>query len=450
MRHILTCLTLAMFTYLSACGSSSAPKPQERQEWRLDQSASESQPPVKRTPKVELRLPDPPASPQSSRLPDPPADPSGSPSEPATPAPSHRPSGPSVASSPAAPSTPSAPTAPTPPPFEFHVQFSVQEHLPTARGLKGTIRLPQGLPIFENRVLIVYEWRPEDGKEKRTNERTGLPYGSIWRPTLAEQMQPENLARHLASMEKWLATYVPRSFDGVVCLDVEAWPLKGDEFHMGKGHLEDLARRAPGKKQSDLMAEFIRVTEARARELRPHVKAWGWWGMGGMHSAWPVWRPAQYEAWKREGLADDARALRNVQAPMPALYFPTAFSNAAERAEGWKTIKDNWVAMYGRERLSRDGYAYLNVTHDQGPKAGQPVTREEFHECLEQALSLGMRRFVIWDAVDTPKRRDNIQNFLDTILKPEVEALLERTAASKPRPAGPPAASPAPALSPRD
>jgi len=300
----------------------------------------------------------------------------------------------------------------------------VQEHLPAARGLTGTIRIPQGLPIFENQVRIVYEWRPEDGKERRINQRTGQPYGSIWRPTLAEQMQPENLARHLATMEQWLVTYVPRSFDGVVCLDVESWSLKGDEFHMSKAHQDDLTRRAPGKTQSDLMGEFIRATEARARELRPKVKAWGWWGMGSMHPAWPMWKPEQYAQWKQHDIESEARVLRNIQAPMPVFYFPTSFTSAKQRADGWELIKHNWIAMYGRERLSRDGYAYLNVTHDHGPKAGQPLTREEFHECLQQARSLGIRRFVVWDAVDSVARRDAIQKFVDSILKPEVEALV--------------------------
>lgn len=435
MRHTLTCFLLATMFAFHGCGSSPTPMPQERQEWRLDQSTPATDSNVKRSPKVEMRLPNPPPSKTPSRLPDPPSGPSTSTTTPAAPSTPRAPDGPSVASSPKTPSTPSAPASPTPPPFEFHVQFSVQDHLPTARGLKGTIRLPKGLPIYENRVLIVYEWRPEDGKEKRINQRTGQPYGPIWRPTLAEQMQPEYLARHLATMEQWLSTWVPRSYDGVVCLDVEAWHLKGDEFHLGKAYQDDLARRAPGKKQSELMAEFIRVTEARARELRPNVKAWGWWGMGIMHPAWPVWNPDQYDRWKRTSLESDAAALRNIQAPMPVFYYPTQFPDAKDRAEAWERIKHNWIAMYGRERLSRDGYAYLNARHDEGPKKNESLTREEFRECLEQARSLGMRRFIIWDSVDTLQRRDIIQKFMDTAVKPEVEALLAREAASVRSPA---------------
>lgn len=426
MRHTLVTISLMISSVLGGCGSPSTPKPQERQVWRLDQSAPEQ--PGSRTAKVEMRLPHPATTPQPSRLPDPP---SGSSTGATPPLPPTAASPPTVESS---PSTPTPPAQLTPPPFEFHVQFSVQEHLPAARGLAGTIRIPQGLPIFENQVRIVYEWRVEDGKEKRINQRTGQPYGPIWRPTLAEQMQPEHLARHLATVDQWLSSYIPRSFDGVVCLDVESWPLKGDEFHMSKGHQDDLARRAPGKKQSELMAEFIRVTEARARELRPNVKAWGWWGMGSMHPAWPFWKPDQYAAWKRSDLEGDARALQNIQAPMPVFYFPTSFDTATQRAEGWELIKRNWIAMYGRERLSRDGYAYLNVTHDGGPRGGQPLTRQEFRECLEQARSLGMRRFVVWDAIDSVARRDATQKFIDTVLKPEVEALLAIEAKDQPRP----------------
>lgn len=147
------------------------------------------------------------------------------------------------------PSAPSAPSSPTPPPFSFTSSSRCRITFPP-HGLKGTIRLPKGLPIYENRVLIVYEWRPEDGKEKRINQRTGQPYGPIWRPTLAEQMQPEYLARHLATMEQWLSTWVPRSYDGVVCLDVEAWHLKGDEFHLGKAYQDDLAWNATSNQNS--------------------------------------------------------------------------------------------------------------------------------------------------------------------------------------------------------
>lgn len=426
MRNTLTALCLTTLACLFGCGSSSAPKPLERQEWRLDQSAPSIDEPASRRAKTQARLPDPPSTPQPAHWPESRSDaPTQTPPVP---------NAPTSASTPNAPTLSTPPTATDPVPYEFHAQFSVQEHLPSAQGLKGTIRLPQGLPLYENQVRIVYEWRPEDGKEKRINPRTGQPYGPIWRPTLAEQMQPEHLARHLATMEQWLITWVPRAYDGVVCLDVEAWPLKGDEFHLSKAFQDDLARRVPGKKQSDLMAEFIRVTEARARELRPNVKSWGWWGMGSMHPGWPFWKPEQYTAWKQSDLADDARALASIQSPMPSFYFPNCFANAEQRAQGWEKVNANWVAMYGRDRLSRDGYAYLNARHDDGPKRNQSLTREEFHECLQQALSLGMRRFIIWDAVDTATRRDDIQKFLDTTVKPEIEELLAQEDARKHQP----------------
>ncbi len=83
------------------------------------------------------------------------------------------------------------------------------------------------------------------------------------------------------------------------------------------------------------------------------------------------------------------------------------------------------------ERLERDGYAYLNVTHFKGPKDGQTLTRDEFHECLQQALSLGMRRFIIWDALGSRQRRDAIQQFMDQVLKPEVEAVVAQDKAKQ-------------------
>jgi hypothetical protein len=314
------------------------------------------------------------------------------------------------------------PTGPIP--LEFHVQVSGQEHIPAAKGLADTLVYPTGLPIYHDRVKIVYEWRPEDGKEKRLNPRTQKPYGPIWRASLAEQMEPENLVRHLNTMEAWLNTYVPRSFAGVVCLDVESFPLKSDDFHLGKALKTDLDRRAPGRTQSELMAEFIKVTQDRARQLRPGVKAWGWWGMGSMHPAWPFWNPEQYNAWKRDDAAGDARALQSIEAPMPTLYFPTSFKSEAERAASWTKARENWLAMYGQERLSRDGYVYLNGTIETGPSTWRALTRAEFHECLEQARAMGMRRFVVWDVVDGPQRRDSIQRFLDEVLKPEVAAVV--------------------------
>lgn len=321
------------------------------------------------------------------------------------------------------------------------MQISEQESIPAARGLVDRLVLPSGLPILHNTVDIVYEWRPEDGKEKRLNPRTQKPYGPIWRTTLAEQMEPENLTRHLNTMGPWLDAFVPKDFAGIVCLDVEQWSLKGDEFHMSKPFKDDLARRAPGKKQSDLMAEFMRVTEQRARELRPRVKGWGWWAMGGMHPSWPVWRKDQYDAWKRNDLESDARALRNIQVPMPAFYFPTGFKTDAERLAAWETMKENWVLMYGKERLARDGYAYLNVTHDSGPTKDQSLTRAELHECIEQAKSLGMRRFVLWDFIDGPPRYQRVQKFLDEVFVPEVRAQAAAEAASR----QPPSQAPAPA-----
>lgn len=332
-------------------------------------------------------------------------------------------------------------------PLEFHVQISGQDFKPEAKGLADTLVYPTGLPIYHDRVAIVYEWRPADGKENRLNPRTQKPYGPIWRPSVAEQMEPENLTRHLNTMEAWLDIYVPRSFSGVVCLDVESWPLKSDDFHMDRAQRDANAREAPGKKAPQLMGEFIRATQARARQLRPNVKAWGWWGMGGMHPAWPLWKPDQYEAWKSTNLEGESRALASIEVPMPSFYFPDSFNSHAERIASWEKVRANWIAMYGRDRLIHDGYAYLNVTHGPGPKAGQALTREQFHECLEQARAIGMRRFVVWDYVDGPQKRDTIQKFLDQVLKPEVEAIVaqdkakqDRAAAGRSRDSGPPPA----------
>jgi hypothetical protein len=321
-----------------------------------------------------------------------------------------------------------------PVPLEFHVQIAEQEHLAAAKGLGATIVYPRGLPVYHDRVEIVYEWRPVDGKEKRLNPRTQSAYGPIWRASVAEQMQPEHLARHLNTMGAWLDTYVPRDFEGVVCLDLERWSLLGDEFHLGLPQREALQRLAPGKRQADVMAEFMHATESRARELRPRVKAWGWWGMGGMHPAWPYWRPEQYKAWKRDGLALDAGSLTSMTTPMPVFYGLTVFPTDTQRAAGWEKVKEHWAALYGPQRLAQDGYAYLNITHPDGPRKGQALSAEEFRECIDAAWGLGMRRFVVWEVLESREKRDLIQRFLDGVLRPEVEARVRRVEASRATP----------------
>jgi hypothetical protein len=323
------------------------------------------------------------------------------------------------------------------PPLEFHIQLSVQEQLPRAKGLGATIRYPQpgsDLPIYTGKVAIVYEWRPKDGLEERTNPRTGKDYGPIWKDTIAEQMQPDNLQRHLNSVDRWIGTFVPANFEGTVVLDVERWPLKSDTFHLGAHAKQQLDKLAPGKKQAELMSEFMRITEARARAVRPRVKAWGWWSMGEMHPAFPIWHKDKYKAWRETDLPVERQALEGTWIPFPSFYFPTSFSKANERAAAWPLITEHWTLLYGQERLARDGYAYLNIRHPYNASkefATKPLTREQFRECVEAAWSVGIRRFVIWDSIDKPEVRDIAQRFIDEILVPEVRLCVERYRAER-------------------
>lgn len=336
----------------------------------------------------------------------------------------------------AGPTTEPEVTPASPQRVEFHLQLSIQEQFAQARGL--TFRWPQygtDLPIEHDRIKIIYEWRPEDGKEKQTNPNTRQKWGPIWKESVVEQLEPDNLQRHLDTMEKWINTYIPESFDGIVCVDLEQWPLKGDEFHLHGEQKATFDRMATARgvaapSQAELMAQFMRATEARAKQLRPRVKGWGWWAMGSMHPQFPFWYPKQYAAWKAGPINAERRAIdeawdgKNI--PMPSFYFFSGFDNPAERNIAWQRLKENWIAMYGAERLARDGYAYLNVTHAHGPKNGKILTREEFKECVDQAWSLGIRKFILWDAVQSVSRRDAIQKFIDEIVVPEVRDMVVR------------------------
>lgn len=336
---------------------------------------------------------------------------------------------------PAAPNA--APRSAARPPLEFHLQLSVQEQLPRAKGLGKTVRYPQpgsDLPIYTGKVGIVYEWRPKDGLEDRINPNTKKPWGPIWKDSIAEQMERDNLQRHLDSVDKWVSAYVPADFEGVVALDVERWPMKGDSFHQSRKSVEDLARMAPGKSQAELLGRFMRLTEERARKARPRVSGWGWWAMGQMHPGFPVWHADKFKAWREKDAAAERAAVEGSWIPFPSFYFPTTFTSAAERALVWPKLKENWTQLYGQERLARDGYAYLNVRHAataDKAMANKPVTREQFHECVEAAWSLGIRRFVIWDAIDGPEVRDIDQKFIDEILVPEVREYVARDRAGR-------------------
>lgn len=351
-----------------------------------------------------------------------PADPNASPTP-----------GPAADSAAAPPVPPQANAARSgPAPLEFHLQLSVQEQLPRAKGLGRTMRYPASgsdLPIFTGRVGIVYEWRPKDGLEDRINPNTKKPWGPIWKDSIAEQMLPDNLQRHLDSVDKWVGAYIAADFEGVVALDVERWPMKGDSFHQSKKSLDDLARLAADKTQAELLGRFMRLTEEKVRAARPRVSGWGWWAMGEMHPGFPVWHAALYKSWRERDVAGERAAMDGRGIPFPSFYFPSSLPNPAERALVWPKLQENWTLLYGADRLARDGYAYLNVRHAATANkefANKPVTREQFHECVEAAWSLGIRRFVIWDAIDGPEVRDTDQKFIDEILIPEVRAYAER------------------------
>lgn len=303
--------------------------------------------------------------------------------------------------------------------LEFHVQFSNAGDRPNTKGLSESIALPAGIPVFRDRVAIVYEWRLGDGKENNQNPLTGRPWGPIWKSDIAEQLLPANMDRHLASLDSWIAGYVPRDFAGVVCLDVERFPLRDDNFHLGAAIKAREQRNFPARSHAELVGEFMRRTEARARALRPNVSGWGWWGMGGVHPGYVVWNAGEWAMEKQRGRRDLHDALVGTNLPMPVFYFAEALK-PDERAASLREQVAYWQDLFGRDRLARDGYAYVNAVHDKGPREGQILTRAEFRECVDAALATGCRRVVVWATIDSIATRDTLQQFITDSFTPTV------------------------------
>lgn len=327
---------------------------------------------------------------------------------------------------PTAPAGSPAPRAPAnaPAPLEFHVQFSDRGDRPGTQGLSASIALPAGIPVYRDRVAIVYEWRPDDGREKLQNPLTGRAWGPIWKDDVAEQLGPANMDRHLDSLDEWIGVYVPREFTGVVCLDVERFSLRDDAFHLSPAVKARAQRLFPARTNASLVAEFMRRTEARARALRPNVSAWGWWGMGTVHPGYILWNAREWEAQKQHGRRDLRDALVGTAVPMPVFYFADALPKADDRAASLREQIAYWEDLFGRERLERQGYAYVNATHAQGPREGQILTRAEFRECVDAALKSGCRHVVVWAAIDSVATRDHLRQFVQDAFTPTVlEAL---------------------------
>ncbi len=308
------------------------------------------------------------------------------------------------------------------PPLEFHMQIEDLGGVPAARGLATTLRYPRHPSLVLGATRIIYEWRPEDGKEKQINPATGGVWGDIFKPSLSEMMKADNLARHLATMPAWLDAWVPRDFDGVVCFDVERWEFKTDTFHTPAAEIAKAREEHPGRAWGTLLGEFVARTEAEARRLRPKVRAWGWYGLGGVHPGFVVW-----ESRGRERAVEQARrdheVLRRVEAPMPVFYFPVPLQGVEERRQSWAALGENYRAGYGEEHLANHGYAYLNALHVPGEREGQALSREEFRECVEAARACGMRRFIVWGVIDGREKRDRVQRWIDEVLGPTVEEL---------------------------
>lgn len=310
--------------------------------------------------------------------------------------------------------------APTRPRIEFHPQFQERGDRPQAKGLAKTLLWPLDLPVYPRTTLSVYEWRPEDGREKAINPRTREPWGAIWKGSLAEMMQPDNLRRHLDTMGPWLDAWVPRDFRGVVCLDVERWNLKSDDFHTPPSERRKARDEHAGKEHWQLLGEFMEQTLERAKRLRPGVTEWGWYGAGGVHPGYLVWKQDRYDDVLEEARRD-ADLLRRIPTPMPVLYYPVALdASPAERRLSWSRLVENYKVGYGEDRLTHLGYALVNAQHNDGALAGRLLTREQFGECVRAGLDLGMRKFIVWASIGGRSDRDDLQRWIEGVLTPTV------------------------------
>lgn len=230
-------------------------------------------------------------------------------------------------------------------------------------------------------------------------------------------MLPDNLDRHLRTMDAWLDAWVPRDFDGIVCFDLERWSIRDDSLHRQHRDQDHRDRLTPDKTLPDLMADFVRATEARARALRPRVREWGWWGLAGINPGFPVWKPDEYERSKTTELAW-AHWLSTVQTPMPVYYF-NASIRPDDRPRAWAELTASHQRLFGRERLARDGIAYLSAQGPPTPDGGwRLLTPDEFRESFVAARDAGLRRFIVWAAIDSPQTRDGLQRFIDDTLAP--------------------------------
>lgn len=301
---------------------------------------------------------------------------------------------------------------------EWYVQFSERGDRPESKGLGATLRWPDDVTLDRKGTAIVYEWRPEDGKEKRDNPRTGKPWGPIMKPSLAEMMERENLARHLETMGTWLDAWVARDYAGVVCIDIESYGLKTDDFHFNDKERAAQSRLHPGKENGALLREFVTKTIERARVLRPRVTGWGWFGLGEVHPAYVLWKPEGLESLRRQARRD-AEVLAAVDVAMPVFYFPTIVSDAADRQRAWKALAENWKLGYGEERM-REGYAYLNAQHHYpgNEKHAKTLSREELRECVQAAMDAGVRRMIVWGTIGDRGERDALQEFVREVLAP--------------------------------
>jgi hypothetical protein len=243
-------------------------------------------------------------------------------------------------------------------------------------------------------------------------------------------MEPENLQRHLDTMPDWIGGWVPRDFAGVVCIDIEQWDFKTDSFHTSPEEITKQRRIHGDKTRGELLSAFIEQTIARARQLRPAVREWGWWGLGSSHVGQLVWKKPGDPGGFNDILSETRRQVRlraAVDAPMPVYYYPIVLGDdAAARRLSYDRLTECCQAMFTPEMLRDKGYCYVNCRHycpDDRVNNGRLLTVSEFKEMIEAGTRAGMRKFILWDALESREVRNNLQRWIEEVFTPVAREL---------------------------
>lgn len=359
---------------------------------------------------------------------------------------------------------------------EFHFQIDNRGDYPNTDGLHQTIRLPAGSNIVKDTTEAVYEWRLEDGREQLvdvhmassdylpvgqpvTYQNEGDLYvvcpgatrepfslqkmsggnapiiqanrfdvtpvlGPILRKSLVRMTYGPALDRHVASFEKVLDIYVPdKNFKGMVCMDYEMWQPYQNLEEVPDYEILDGAIASPTFTRAELFSALLGVTNTAVKKFRPHARGIGWYGVGGVHPGFLLWKENFFADSVRAAIRD-GHYIRNAGTAMPVFYYFWMLPTRSERDLAFKRLVQVYEAGWGVTRL-RSGLAYINCRHGDAsnPKCGQWFSFDETLELVGRCTAAGFTKFIVWEALESASKRDELQMWIDSIFIPVVRKL---------------------------